>query len=252
MSKPKLIHGDCIQILKDIDPVTCIFADPPDNIGVKYKKYTDRIPHHEYLAFLSLFLRRSMAKSEVIWLSFNSRYIFEMGEIVITIIDTYKGIENWTYQLCIQCFTFGNYNNKALTNCYRPLLLLKKEGAPLYPDAIRISSKRQEIGDKRANPKGRVPSDVFDFPRVTGNSKQRRSWHPTQLNEGLVERCIKYCTKEGETVLDPFLGTGTTFRVCKKINRGVIGIEIDLAYCIRIGEEHGIEIIKKTINKKSY
>ena len=46
-------------------------------------------------------------------------------------------------------------------------------------------------------------SDVFNFTRVTGNSKQRRTWHPTQLNEGLVERCVKLTTPAGRQGLGP-------------------------------------------------
>jgi DNA modification methylase len=108
----------------------------------------------------------------------------------------------------------------------------------LYPDATRVPSWRQEHGDKRADPRGRVPGDVFDFTRVTGNSKQRRAWHPTQLNEGLVERCLNLTTVEGDYVLDPFGGTGTTLRVCKRIGRNCTLIEIDPAYCAKIAEEH--------------
>jgi len=80
--------------------------------------------------------------------------------------------------------------------------------------------------------------DVFDYPRVTGNSKQRRAWHPTQLNEGLVERCLNLTTVEGDYVLDPFGGTGTTLRVCKRIGRNCTLVEIDPAYCAKIAEEH--------------
>ena len=118
---------------------------------------------------------------------------------------------------CVQTFTFGQHNHHDLGNNHRPLLRLRWRNAPLYPDAIRVPSWRQENGDKRADPRGRVPGDVFDFTRVTGNSKQRRTWHPTQLNEGLVERCLKLTTPTGGTVLDPFGGTGTTLRVCKRI-----------------------------------
>jgi DNA modification methylase len=83
-----------------------------------------------------------------------------------------------------------------------------------------------------------VPLDVWEFPRVTGNSKQRRPYHPTQLNEGLVERAIKLSTEEGDVVCDPFGGTGTTLRVCKRINRVCHLIELDTGYCDKIAEEH--------------
>jgi DNA modification methylase len=104
-----------------------------------------------------------------------------------------------------------------------------------------VPSWRQENGDKRADPRGRVPGDVFDFTRVTGNSKQRRAWHPTQLNEGLVDRCIKLTTPPGDPVLDPFAGTGTTLRVCKALGNPCTLIELDPGYCKRIAAENGLE-----------
>jgi DNA modification methylase len=110
----------------------------------------------------------------------------------------------------------------------------------LYPDAIRVPSWRQEHRDKRADSRGKVPSDVYKFPRVVGNSKQRRRWHKTQLNEGLVERCIKLTTTQGEHVLDTFAGTGTTLRVGKRIDRNCTLIEMDAGYCAKIAEEHDL------------
>ena len=85
-----------------------------------------------------------------------------------------------------------------------------------------------------------MPGDVFDFTRVVGNSKQRRPWHPTQLNEGLVERCVRLTTPEGESVLDPFGGTGTTLRVCRPLGYPCTLIEIDKGYCAEIVKEHGM------------
>ena len=128
---------------------------------------------------------------------------------------------------CVQTYTFGQHNHHDLGNNHRPLLRLRWSDAPLLPDAIRVPSWRQENGDKRADPRGRVPGDVFDFTRVTGNSKQRRPWHPTQLNEGLVERCVKLTTPPGESILDPFAGTGTTLRVCRRLGYPCTLIEID-------------------------
>lgn len=85
--------------------------------------------------------------------------------------------------------------------------------------------------------------DVFDFPRVTGNSKQRCDWHPTQLHEDLVERCIKLSTPEGGTVADPFGGTATTMRVCQRINRSCTLIEKSAGYCKRISADTGVPTI---------
>jgi hypothetical protein len=142
---------------------------------------------------------------------------------------------------CVQTFTFGQHCHHDLGNNHRPLLRLRWFDAPLRPDAIRVPSWRQENGDKRADPRGRVPGDVFDFTRVVGNSKQRRPWHPTQLNEGLVERCVRLTTPKGEPVLDPFAGTGTTLRVCRPLSYPCTLIEIDKGYCAKIVEEHGMK-----------
>ena len=84
---------------------------------------------------------------------------------------------------------------------------------------------------------------MFDFTRVTGNSKQRRPWHPTQLNEGLVERCLLLTTPPGGAVLDPFGGTGTTLRACKRLDMPCTLIEIDRDYCKRIAAENGLESV---------
>jgi DNA modification methylase len=141
---------------------------------------------------------------------------------------------------CVQTFTFGQHNHHDLGNNHRPLWRLSWPKAKFYPNNIRMYHWRQENGDKRADPRGRVPGDVFDFTRVTGNSKQRRPWHPTQLNEALVERCILMSTKPGDTVIDPFAGTGTTLRVCDKIDRQCTLIEFDSGYCKKIAEEHNL------------
>ena len=233
-----LINGDCLQVLVDMPAVACIFADPPDNIGLAYDAYSDQRSEPAYRAWLERCLWMFSGKASVVWLSFNARWTFAVG----TMFDRIAGDGKiWEAKPSVQTFTFGQHNHHDLANCHRPLWRLRRNDAPLYPDAIRVPSWRQENGDKRADPRGRVPGDVFDFPRVTGNSRQRRRWHPTQLHEGLVERCIKLATIEGQTVLDPFGGTGTTLRVCRRLNRPCIAIEFDRGYCEKMAAEHGLE-----------
>lgn len=220
--------------------VECIFADPPDNLGLSYgDDFDDNIPLTDYIDWLREHLRTFCEMANIVWLSYNAQWISHLGEVTL---DLYHELSYIEIKHCVQTFTFGQHNQHDLGNCFRPLLRLRRCDAPLYPDQTRVPSWRQEHGDKRADPRGRVPGDVFDFPRVTGNSKQRRSWCPTQLHEGLVERCIKLSTKEGDTVLDPFAGTGTTLRVCKRINRNCILIEQNPEYCNHIAKEHGLEV----------
>jgi DNA modification methylase len=62
------------------------------------------------------------------------------------------------------------------------------------------------------------------------NPKDYR-WHPTQKPTGLISLIISDYSKENETILDPFLGSGTTAYCAKKLNRKCIGIEIKEKYC---------------------
>ncbi len=249
----RLIHSDCLKWLRSQTSggFQCIFADPPDNIGLKYHHSDDKMSSESYLAWIETCLKVFIYAAPIVWLSYNAKWQFHIGGIIARMLNECSWLEA---KPCVQVFTFGQHNQRDLGNNHRPLVRLMQRGAPLYPDQIRVPSERQKTGDKRADPRGRVPGDVFesrlewvessvyDFPRVTGNSKQRRSYHPTQLNEGLVERCIKLSTLEGDRVLDLFAGTGTTLRVCKRINRPCTLIENSEEYCKEIAKEHELTV----------
>jgi len=217
------------------------FADPPDNIGLNYGGFKDRISDDEYNIFLQSILYYSMKKCEVLWLSLNTRHAFLAGKIIYDMLHWNEG---WEAKSCIQYYSFGQHNHRDLGNNHRLLYRIMKCGTELYPDAIRIPSWRQLNGDKRADPRGRVPSDVFDFPRVTGNSKQRRAFSPTQLHEGLYERCIKLCCDTGDTVVDLFAGSGTLGRVAARCGVRAVMIELSKQTCEAIAADQGIRKIR--------
>ncbi|MHC4066583.1 MAG: DNA-methyltransferase, partial [Planctomycetota bacterium] len=116
-------------------------------------------------------------------------------------------------------------------------------------DEIRVPSARQLVyADKRAEPKGRVPDDTWIlrpqdvpdgfgpdedtwyFSRVCGTFGERRGWHGCQMPEQLLGRIIKACSNPGDMVLDPFVGSGTTLAVAKKLDRKWIGFEVSHEY----------------------
>jgi DNA modification methylase len=251
----QVIQGDCLKVLPELPRFRCIFADPPDNIGLGYGEYKDSMPRAVYLDLMDRWISLFVQRADIVWLSFNAKWTVDVGEIVADIVRSYPHLE-LTCKPCVQVFTFGQNNPNDLGNNHRPLWRLRRSTTPLYPDAIKVPSWRERNGDKRAKPGGRVPGDVFDmqyepkpgdvfdFPRVTGNSKQRCDWHPTQLHEELVERCIKFSTLVGEPVGDPFGGTGTTLRVCKRINRPCTVVDVDADYCRRIAEANLVPLTK--------
>lgn len=235
----RIVNQDCIEFMQS-EPhelVACnysvAFADPPDNINLGYEGHEDRLDAKEYRKLCCNFVYESMRLvSKGLWVSFNARHALMMASVIEEESDV-----DWVVTPCVQTITFGNQRNKPgrLTNNYRPLWYISW-GEPNFNE-VREPSWRQQNGDKRANPKGKLVSDVFDFPRVTGNSKQRRAWHPTQLNEKLVERCLLLTTQEGDHVLDIFAGTGTTGRVCRSIGRKCTLVEKSPFYCDKMREE---------------
>lgn len=223
-----LINADARDFLRHSNgSFRMIFADPPDNIKLKYGEYKDNITSDEYETLLTDILYLGSVKSDVIWLSFNPVHIPLVGHITHEFLKE----TGWRFRPCVQTFTFGQCNHHDLGFCHRPLYRYMRKGVQLYPDAIRVPSWRQLNGDKRADPRGRVPGTVFDFPRVTGNSKQRRRFCPTQLHEGLYERCIKLCCQPGDFVLDLFAGSGTLGRVAPRVGVNSVMVEISRETC---------------------
>lgn len=224
-----LICGDSLAWLAASKGYHTIFADPPDNIGLKYAGYQDNKDKEEYMDWLNRLLLLMAENSTVCWLSFNYRWL-------PSVISTGCKKLNKNWKLIIWRFTFGQYREHDFGNGYRPILRLSEKDWRPDTSRIRIKSRRQELGDQRASKEGRVPDNVWDFPRVVGNAKERRAWHPTQHPERLLERIV-LCSGEG-TVLDMFGGIGTTLRVCKRLDRECDIIELDPKYAMHIAAEN--------------
>ena len=236
MTKPisefvnKIICGDCIKIMNTMPEksVDLIFADPPYNIGLKYDNHKDNMPYEEYVNWTEK------------WIAAALRVLKENGSIYIAIGDEYaaevvmilkkKGLymRNWI----IWHYTFGQNQRKKFSRSHTHILYFTKHPTEFIfnADNIRVRSVRQEIGDKRANPKGKIPDDVWKISRVAGTFKERVKNFPCQMPLALLERVIKASSNVGDIVLDPFIGSGTTAVACKKLGRNYIGIDISPNY----------------------
>jgi DNA modification methylase len=244
MSYNKIICGDCVDVLPTLPKAQMIFADPPDNTGVEYDGFVDKWKDDwHYREWLTRVVLQALAqwshpdrKPDSFWLSYYWRHDFEFKSMLFPTIEDFES--QWDIKPFIWRFTFGQHQQKDCGSGFRPILRFSKPGIEWNTDDIRIPSDRQtKYHDKRADPRGRVPDDVWDFPRVCGSFKEKRKWHKNQHPEALIKRMILMSTKPSDLVIDLFAGSGTVNRVCKELGRSCIGIEISETYCDKMQEE---------------
>lgn len=246
-----IYNGDYETLLGgNIGRVACIIADPPDNLGLNYGAYSDSKSDTEYQAFLTRLMMNGVARSNHFWLSYYHRYDLKVS------IQAYLRVKDQGYDWhkYLWRYTFGQHRESDCGSGYRPILRLSRPGYPISTTDIRVPSDRQTIyNDPRANPNGRIPDDVWEFPRVTGNALERRAWHPTQHPEGVYCRIIRMSTKPGDTVIDAFGGTGTLFRAGRYVpGRKLLMAEIDANYCLHIAAEHSCKVTTSLDEVKGY
>ncbi|MEO2045818.1 MAG: site-specific DNA-methyltransferase [Pirellulales bacterium] len=99
---------------------------------------------------------------------------------------------------------------------------------------VPIVAKVVPILDATDSP--RVPDDVWELPRLVGNTSERLGIHPCQLPEELLRRIILYSTAKNDLILDPVSGTGTTARVAQMEGRRYIAIEEQETFVAAIRE----------------
>lgn len=245
-----IIQADCIEGMRTMDDgsVDLIFADPPFNIGYKYDIYDDRKLADQYLAWSRQWLIevvRVLKPSGSFWLAIGDEFAAELKVMIHRELGL--SMRSWV----VWHYTFGvNCTNKFNRSHAHLLYFVKDSKAFTFNvDAIRVPSARQLIyGDRRANPAGRLPddtwilrpqdapesfsadSDTWHVPRVCGTFKERKGWHGCQMPEQVLGRIIRACSNPGEVVLDPFVGSGTTLAVARKLDRIARGFELSSEY----------------------
>lgn len=233
--KIQLEKGECVSILKKIPDksVDMIFADPPYNLSGK---------NH-----ITCKNGRKVNCNKGVW-------------------DMIEDIDKFNYDWIKECMRVLKddgtiWVSGTLHNHPSVGFLLKKMGYWIINDIIWFKPN----GPPQLQPNRLAPSTeliwlasknkkyYFDYKKAKelNEGKQMRNlWiitakrhitiHPTEKPEELLERVILLGSKEGETILDPFMGSGTTGAVAKRLNRNFIGIEIDDKY---------FEIAKNRINQ---
>jgi DNA modification methylase len=249
----KLILGDNLEILKTLETesVDLIYLDPPFFSNRNYeviwgdegeiRSFQDRwaggIEH--YIAWLkerveqmhrilkptgSIFLHCDWHADAYIRVEILDR-IFGMNRFIASIVWYYswggRSFQRWNRKHDV-IFHYSK-GDKFIFNVNDVLderMLSEKSQKRLQYDGAMIMKN----ANTKEAPNFIPPSDVWYIATINGMSKERIGY-PTQKPEALLERIIKAASNEGDVILDPFVGGGTTVAVADKLNRRWIGID---------------------------
>ena len=237
--KNNILIGDCIELMKALPEksVDLVFADPPYNLqlgGDLVRPDNSRVDavtddwdqfasFEAYDNFTRDWLRearRVLKDDGAIWVIGSYHNIFRVG-------STLQDLGYWVLNDVIWAKSnpMPNFKGTRFTNAHETLIWASKSRDGRYTfnyDAL-----------KSANDDLQMRSD-WTIPICSGGERLKgvdgHKAHPTQKPEALLHRIINATTKPGETILDPFFGTGTTGAVAKLLGRNYIGLEQDPDY----------------------
>lgn len=232
-----IYNDDCLKRLKKIKSksINMIFADPPyflsnggvschsgKQVSVNKAEWDAYIPIKDRIEFNRKWIRlcrNVLDDNGSIWISGTFHNIYAVG--VALELEEFSIINNITWQkpnpapnLACRCFT----NSTETILWARKQLTPKKKGKHTFNYSLM-----KEINS------GKQMKDVWLIPLVTKKEKEFGK-HPTQKPLALLERIILASTNEGDLILDPFNGSGTTGLAALKLNRKYIGIEKEAEY----------------------
>ena len=261
--KEIILHcGDANDFLRTIpnEAVSLIITSPPYNIGKEYEAKTEIETYLQYQdEVISELIRILRPDGSICWEVGN--YV-EDSEVFPLDIFYYMLFKNKGLKLrnrIIWHFGHGLHCSKRFSGRYETILWFTKGDKYIFNlDSVRVPSKYpgklhykgKNRGKPSGNPLGKNPSDIWEvvindwdkeiweIPNVKSNHPEK-TVHPCQFPVELVERCILALTNEGDLVLDPYVGVGSTIIAAIKNNRRAVGIDKEPKY---------IEIAKKRID----
>lgn len=255
-------EGDTLAECKTLADETfkLIVSSPPYNIGKSYEKQIELQHYLDWQKDIIAELARLTCKDgSIVWQVGN--YV-EEGEVFPLDIHFYPIFKSLGMQLrnrIIWHFDHGLHASKRFSGRYEVLLwFTKTKDYTFNLDTVRVPAKYpgklhykgEKRGQPSGNPLGKNPSDywtlicqeweegIIDIPNVKSNHSEK-TIHPCQFPIELIERCVLALTNEGDWVLDPFGGVGSTLiAALRHLRRGMI---IDR-------EKQYLDIAKERIN----
>ncbi len=235
----QVLRGDAAGMMRMLPPasVHCIFADPPYNLQLRgelrrpddslvdgvdedWDRFDDFAAYDAFTREWLTEAKRLLRKDGTLWVIGSYHNIFRIGAIL-------QDLGFWILNDVIWRKTnpMPNFRGRRFTNAHETLIWAARG---------RDSRHRFNYAAMKAlNDELQMRSD-WSIPLCTGGERLRNvhglKLHPTQKPEALLHRVLLASTGPGEIVLDPFLGTGTTAVVAKRLSRHWIGIERHPAY----------------------
>jgi len=240
----KIIRGDCIQVLKELpdNSVDLIFADPPYNLQLQgelwrpnqtkvdavnddWDKFTSFEDYDKFCQEWLKECRRVLKENGAIWVIGSYHNIFRIGKIM-------QDVGFWILNdiLWIKTNPMPNFKGTRFNNAHETLIWASKNKDSRYTFHYKTM--------KAFNDDLQLRSDWY-IPICNGGERIRingEKAHSTQKPEALLYRIIISTSNPGDIVLDPFMGSGTTGAIAKKLGRNFIGIEKEEFY-IKIANE---------------
>jgi site-specific DNA-methyltransferase (adenine-specific) len=246
----QIIVSDCIEAMNRL-PERCVdlvFADPPYNLQLRQELYRPNLTRVDavddewdkyesfeaYDQFTTAWLtaaRRVLKDTGTLWVIGTYHNIFRIGKIL-------QDLGFWILNdvVWIKVNPMPNFRGVRFTNAHETLIWAQKhKGKPYTFNYADLKALNDDL---------QMRSDWY-IPLCTGKERLRvngEKAHATQKPEALLTRILLATTKLGDVVLDPFLGTGTTAAVAKRLGRRWIGIERDPQYAM-LAEKRVTEVV---------
>jgi len=238
---PQLIHADVLEALRGIpnESIDFIFADPPyflSNDGFTVK--SGKAVSVNKGAWDKSFGFDSETEFHEAWIADCLRVLKPNGTIAIS--GTYHSIYKCGFLLqklgcrIINDIAWFKPNGapalagRNFTASHETILWASKGKKAKHVFNYSIS-KNWDVENDKLYSKGKQMRSVWSIPSTPKREKLEGN-HPTQKPLELLKRLVSMCTNEGDTVLDPFCGSGTTGVACVLLNRNFIGIDLDQSY----------------------
>jgi adenine-specific DNA-methyltransferase len=232
-----LYTGDCLDLLKTLPNgiARLIVTSPPYNIGKKYER-RQKLEH--YLAGQTRVINecaRVLADDgSLCWQVGNFVDDNEIVPLDIALWPTFRSLGLKMRNRIIWHFEHGLHCSQRFSGRYEVIAWFTKSDDYVFNlDAVRVPQKYPgkkhfkgpKAGQFSCNPLGKNPGDVWVIPNVKHNHVEK-TIHPCQFPVELVERLVLSMTKEGDWVLDPYMGVGTALAAAVRRGRKGLGAEV--------------------------